>query len=172
MKNLTKLSIIAAALLAVTNVNADDGAGNDQDTDYIQVKGHVPPRCNIQLPQPITADFEHDVTEGRTIGGKFGVFCNSKSGAKLTMTSEGGGLALEGSEGSDHRVSYAAWWTAGDVAAEINTGDGVNSNSVDLAGSKALAMGMVESEFSMTLTDTAKFAGYYNDKISLAIEAN
>ncbi len=172
MKNLTKLSIIAAALLAVTNVNADDGAGNDSDTDYIQVKGHVPPRCNIQLAQPIAADFEHNVSEGQSRSGKFGIFCNAKSGAKLTMESEGGGLALDGSTDPDHRVSYAAWWTAGGVGAEIDTGAGVNSNSVNLTGSKDLAMGMVESEFSMTLTDTAKFAGYYNDKISLSIEAN
>ena len=172
MKNLTKLSIIAAALLAATNVSADDGAGNDQDTDYIQVKGHVPPRCNIQLAQPIAADFEHNVSEGQTRFGKFGIFCNSKSGAKLTMESQGGGLALDGSTDSEHRVSYAAWWEAGDVAAEIDTGAGINSNSVNLAGSKALAMGMVETKFSMTLTDTAKFAGYYNDRISLSIEAN
>ena len=88
------------------------------------------------------------------------------------MESQGGGLALDGSTDSEHRVSYAAWWEAGDVAAEIDTGAGINSNSVNLAGSKALAMGMVETKFSMTLTDTAKFAGYYNDRISLSIEAN
>ncbi len=172
MKDLTKLTLIAASLVFAGNAFADDGPGNDSDTDYIKVKGHVPPRCDIQLQQPIAADFGHKVKEGESRGGKFGIFCNSKSGAKLTMTSQGGGLALEGFEDTDHRVSYAAWWTAGDVAAEIDTGAGVNEHSVKLAGSKALAMGMVETAFSMTLTDTAKFAGYYNDVISLSIEAN
>jgi len=172
MKNLTKLSLIAASLVLASSAIADDGAGNDSDTDYIDVKGHVPPRCDIDLKQPIAADFEHNVTAGRTAAGKFDIFCNSKSGAKLTMTSQGGGLSLDGSGDSEHRVSYAAWWEAGDVNVEIDTGAGVNSGSVNLGGSKALAMGMVETKFSMKLTADAKFAGFYSDKIALSIEAN
>ncbi len=172
MKNLTKLTLVATSLLLANTAIADDGAANDDDTDYIQLKGHVPPRCNIQLKQPIAIDFEHDVTEGRSASGKFGIYCNSKSGAKLTMSSEQGGLALDGSDDAEHRVSYAAWWEAGDANVEIDTGNGTNSASSNLAGSKALAMGMVETRFSMTLTDSAKFAGYYSDKVALSIEAN
>lgn len=172
MKNLTKLTLVAASLMLAGNAFADDGAGNDQDTDYIKVKGHVPPRCDIQLKQPIAADFGHKVVKGASVGGKFNIFCNAKAGAKLSMESQSGGLALEGYEDTDHRVSYAAWWNAGDASVEIDTGAGTNAGEANLAGSKALAMGMIQTVFSMKLTDTAKFAGYYNDVIALSIEAN
>jgi len=169
MKNLTKLSLITASLMLAGNAFADDGAGNDSDKDVIKLLGHVPPRCNIQLPQPIEANFEHDVTEGRTLGGKIGIFCNSKSGAKLTLA--GKGLTLDGDNSKDHQVNYQAWWGTSDTVLEIDTATAPEDTGV-LAGSKELAMGMVDTDFSITLTDSAKFAGYYTGKVVLAIEAN
>ena len=169
MKTL-KLSLLAASVMLAGNALAVDNPRNDQDVDTIDVKGHVPARCNIQLAQPIVADFEHDVTKGNSRGGEFGIFCNSKSGAKMTLTS-GGGLRLKGEDDPEHFVDYQAWWEAGGVALEVDTAGALSATDV-LSGSKELAMGMVTTRFKMTLTEDAKFAGDYSDTITLAIEAN
>jgi len=180
MKNLTKLSLLAASLVfagtasAVDDVNSGDGS--------VKVTGHVPVNCTVDVGEG-TIDMEHNPAVGQTFefDGGISFTCNNKKGANITVTA-GGGLANEASP--EHLIDYSAWLLisgqsealmggiGGDFVELVCKDSTCDANTV-MTGEKDvnLAMGMVSGTLSVAITEPIKFAGVYNDDITISISA-
>ena len=158
MKNLTKLSL---ALTAASVLMASAAQAND-----VQLLGQVHPVCEINgLPTEI--DFGYNPVNGTEDHANIWVQCNEKAGASIEISSQNGGLALEGSE--DHVVSY---WAGIEITGEGFgiLGGGAEAVQEYIAGSKMLAMG-TEGSFWVRVDQDAKFAGNYSDVLTVSITA-
>jgi len=145
--------------------------------------GHVPVNCTVAVGEG-NIDMAHNPEVGArfTFGGAISFTCNNKKGANISVTSSNGGLANEDSP--EHLIDYAAWLEI-KGASQALTG-GIGGDFVELAcvegscqtntvmtGEKDmnLAMGMVSGELSVELSEQIKFAGVYNDSITINISA-
>ena len=181
MKNLSKLSIVAASLMLAGNALAVDDVNSGEGS--VEVTGHVPVNCTVTVGEG-NIDMAHNPAVGTRFGfgGAITFECNNKKGANITVTSSNGGLANEDSP--EHLIDYAAWLLISGTEQPIS--GGVGGNFVELAcvdgacetntvvtgeKDKNLAMGMVSGELSVELSEAIKFAGVYSDSLTINISA-
>lgn len=182
MKNLTK-SLIAASFLLAGSASAVDDI--TETNDGLIVKGHVPVKCVVEVGEG-EIDMLHNPAVGETFtfGGDINFQCNSKLGANIDLLSENGGLNVDGGS-TEHVIDYSAWLeivglttpTMGGIGGnfvELVNKDGSTTANTLMTGEKdmALAMpGMVTGALSLRLTEQIKFAGEYEDTLTVAISA-
>jgi len=164
MKNLTKLSIVAAALLAASNVNAAETV----------VGGQVIEICELNVAN-VSLDFGLNPQAGDSVNTNFSIQCNDGDGATLRVQSSEGGL--ESDDNEDLSIEYTAVASVGATTVTLTTDPGVGTNDQfeeeSIAGGAALAGSPgLGGNLVVTLLDTPVFAGGYQDTISLNLTAN
>lgn len=165
MKNLTKLALVSASLVAA-------GISHASDTQLI---GTVEAVCEAQVNGTLLMDFGIDPVAGQTESQGVQVRCNDGDGATVELRSAEGGL--ESDDNEDFSVEYTA--TLVEAASGINlsltTSPGVGLNdefvSQDIGGSASLSGGVIAA-LDVTLNDTPVWAGGYSDTLSVEITAN
>jgi len=181
MKNLTKLSVLAASLMLAGNALAVDDVNSGEGS--VKVTGHVPVNCTVTVGEG-TIDMAHNPEVGAhfAFGGEITFDCNNKKGANITVSSANSGLA--NAESPEHIIDYAAWLQINGAGQPLSGGVGgdfvelacvegsCDSNTV-MTGEKDmnLAMGMVSGILSVAITEPIKFAGVYNDDLTISISA-
>ena len=181
MKNLTKLSVLAASLMLAGNALAVDDV--TEGSGEVKVTGHVPVNCTVTVGEG-DLDLGHNppVGENFSFEGDITFECNNKAGANIDLVSANGGLANDESE--DHVIDYSAWLQILNTSEPVMNGIGgpfvelvckdtsCDSNTVMTAPKDVnLAMGMVEGILSVAVTEDIKFSGFYNDTLTVAISA-
>jgi len=158
MKNLTKLTLVAASLMLAGNAFAD-GEEITQGSSKAKLIGHVPAYCSIESELE-GMDFGHNPQAGDMATGSVFVRCNTPGGAHASVISQEGGMV---NPDIDHPINYTANW------------GGVILKSADkeayfhFTPSKKLSKGQ-EIGLKVTLDKTPTFAGYYTDLLTVAIE--
>lgn len=180
MKNLTTTLIAASFFLAGPAFAVEDLL---EDSGSLIVKGHVPVKCTVTVGEG-EIDMEHNPSPEQVyfFNGDIDLQCNSKLGASLTLESSNSGLAHKLSP--DHTIDYGAWLqvfgqeqdTMGGIGGnfvELNIVDGDVTSNTLMFGQKDnnLAMGMVTAALSVSLNEPIKFAGEYEDTLTIAIAA-
>ncbi len=167
MKNLTKLSIVAATLLAVGNVNAAE----------THVIGSVDEICDLDIGNT-QLDFGPNPNAGAMVSTNFSVQCNDGDGATLRVQSSEGGL--ESDDNEDLSIEYTAEASVGGtpvVTLTTTPGVGLNDEFAEaaigstFADALALAAGQ-GGQLKVTLLDKPLFSGGYSDTISVNLTAN
>jgi len=181
MKNLTKVSLMAASLMFAGNALAVDDV--NEGSGEVKVTGHVPVNCSVEVGEGII-DLEHNPTQGEVYGftGDIVFTCNNKAGANVDLTSANGGLANQDSP--EHLIDYSAWLELTGLSKETMGGiggdfvelvckDGSCGANTLMTGQKdeMLAMGAVNGVLTVSITQDIKFAGFYNDTMTVAIAA-
>jgi len=180
MKNLTKSLIAASMLIAGSALAVDDVS---EGSGEVKVTGHVPVKCTVEVGEG-NIDLEHNPTQGEVYGfsGDIAFTCNNKAGANVDLTSANSGLANQDSP--EHVIDYSAWLEL--VGLEQPTMGGIGGNFVELVCKESscnsntlmtgqkdtmLAMGAVSGVLTVSITEDIKFAGFYNDTMTVAIAA-
>lgn len=163
MKNLTKLTLVAAALAAFGNAQAAS----------TQLTGFVDPVCEVT---GLNAQFTFgspeagDIIVDRPIGFR----CNDGDGAVVELRSSEGGL--ESDDNEDLNFDYTARVVSPGAGLDLSltTTDGVGPNdqsvTADVGGSIELAGGTAGA-LVVQLNETPVFAGGYSDTLAIDITA-
>ena len=181
MKNLTKLSVLAASLMLAGNALAVDDV--TEGSGEVKVTGHVPINCTVTVGEG-DLDLGHNPPVGERFGfdGSIEFACNNKAGANIDLVSASGGLA--NADSPDHVIDYSAWLRINNTSLPVMNGIGgpfvelvcvdgsCDSNTVMTSPKdENLAMGMVEGALSVSVEEDIKFSGFYNDTLTVAISA-
>lgn len=164
MKNLTKLSMVAAAMIVAGNTNAAETV----------LRGQVTEVCELTVSN-LVLDFGLNPAAGDNVMTDFAVQCNDGDGATLRVQSSEGGL--ESDDNEDLSIEYTAVATVGATVVSLTTDPGVGTNDQfeeeSIAGGAALsgAPGL-GGTLVVTLNDTPTFAGGYSDTLSLDLTPN
>lgn len=181
MKNLTKLSVLAASLMLAGNALAVDDV--TEGSGEVQVTGHVPINCSVEVGDGII-DLEHNPAVGKNFkfDGTIKFTCNNKAGANIDLESTNKGLANE--ESPDHLINYNAWLEITGTSNPVM--GGIGGDFVELVCAEAicgantvmtaakdenLAAGGVSGTLSVAITEEIIFSGYYNDTMTVSISA-
>lgn len=182
MKNLTK-SLIAASFLLAGSAMAD--ADVEKGSGSLEVTGHVPLKCTVNVGDGLI-DMGHNPVEGvfYPFTGTIDFQCNAKKGANISLTSKNSGLAHR--DAPNHKVNYEAWLKVKDLEEDTMNGHqgkdqvelickgGEQNSNILMTGFKdrALAMpNMVTGMIMVNLLEPIKFAGYYDDTLTVEISA-
>lgn len=163
MKNLIKMSVIAAGMFAFGSAQAAN----------TQLSGFVEAVCEVT---GLASNFNFQGGEAGTvlIDIPVGIQCNDGDGAVVELRSSEGGL--ESDDNEDLNFDYRARVFSPGIGLDLTlvTPDGVGPNdqsvTADVAGSVALAGG-VNAALGVTLLDDLVFAGGYSDTLALDITA-
>jgi len=163
MKNLTKLSLVAAALVVGGNAQAGETHLTGQVTEVCELIGGA-----------LSLDFGLNPQMGDEVSTNFGVQCNDGDGATLRVQSSEGGL--ESDDNEDLSIEYTAVAAVPGTVVSLTTSPGVGLNDEyeeeDIPGGAALAGAPgLGGTLTGTLNDTPVFAGGYSDTLSLNLTA-
>lgn len=165
MRNMLMAGAASVALLGATQVMAQSA----------QMSGFVQPVCEVTGLD--TALAFASMTAGQEVNDDdINISCNDGDGATLVLRSSEGGM--ESDDNEDLSIEYTAVLESPAIpelplSLTTTTGVGLNDEfaSVEVAGSPALAIGGVAAALTVTLNDTAAFAGGYSDTISVEVTA-
>ena len=182
MRNFTKLSVVAASLMLAGNALAVDDV--TEGSGSIDVTGHVPVNCTVTVGEG-NIDMEHNpqVGDNFDFNGAIEFTCNAKEGSTISMESANCGLVPGGSR--EHIVDYNLWLEFIGLEKDVMGGIGGNFiegvfeggtcktlNQVMTARKdNMLAMGNVTGKLTVELTSAMKFAGTYDDTLTISIAA-
>ena len=164
-----RIAVIASAVCVVLGSTVSVA-----DNDSAQLTAEVQPNCNVEGVDSLV--FNEVVSGSVATDPVVTILCNDADGANLSLRSSEGGL--ESDDNEDQEIEYIARLSnevIGGGALELDTGIGgqgnndVESETILTAGAP-LAEGR-SGELTVTLSDSATFAGGYSDTLQINVEA-
>ncbi|WP_087021300.1 hypothetical protein [Thaumasiovibrio subtropicus] len=159
-----KLAISTAIMTAMIAGNAFAA--------QVKLDGEVASTCEISTQDVLAFG---DLTQIQTQTIEFDVLCNDYDGATISLISTEGGL--ESSDVEDKVIGYDATFTLGGEDFTLTTGvasygQNDKTESHDYSSKASLMASGVKASLLAVTKEKAKWAGYYQDQLTVQITAN